>query len=213
MNLFNGYNLTEKPKTDFMDKRMKQQIAFILEADKLKNVIRRNYLTDDSRLENTAEHTWHSTLMALLLFEHAENREELDLLHIIRMITIHDLVEIEAGDTFMFDVEANRNKFDRENQAAKKIFTILPYEQGKEYYDLWLEFEKEETPNAIFAASVDKIMPVLLNTHSKGTSWREAEITSGKVFETLNIIGKGPKKIADLLKELVAESLKKGNLT
>ena len=151
--------------------------------------------------------------MALLLFEHAENREELDLLHIIRMITIHDLVEIEAGDTFMFDVEANRNKFDRENQAAKKIFTILPYDQGKEYYDLWLEFEKEETPNAIFAASVDKIMPVLLNTHSKGTSWREAEITSGKVFETLNIIGKGPKKIADLLKELVAESLKKGNLT
>ena len=195
-----------------MERRVKQQIAFILEADKLKNVIRRNYLADDSRRENTAEHTWHTTLMALLLFEHAENREELDLLHIIRMITIHDLVEIDAGDTFMFDEEGNRNKFDRENQAAKKIFSMLPYDQGKEYYDLWLEFEKEESSNAIFAASVDKIMPVLLNARSKGTSWREAEITSDKVLETLKIIGKGPKKIEDLLKELVIESLKKGNL-
>ena len=195
-----------------MERRVKQQIAFILEADKLKNVIRRNYLADDSRRENTAEHTWHTTLMALLLFEHAENREELDLLHIVRMITIHDLVEIEAGDTFMFDEEGNRNKFDRENQAAKKIFSMLPYDQGKEYYDLWLEFEKEESSNAIFAASVDKIMPVLLNARSKGTSWREAEITSDKVLETLKIIGKGPKKIEDLLKELVTESLKKGNL-
>jgi putative hydrolase of HD superfamily len=195
-----------------MERRVKQQIAFILEADKLKNVIRRNYLADDSRRENTAEHTWHTTLMALLLFEHAENREELDLLHIVRMITIHDLVEIEAGDTFMFDEEGNRNKFDRENQAAKKIFSMLPYDQGKEYYDLWLEFEKEESSNAIFAASVDKIMPVLLNARSKGTSWREAEITSDKVLETLKIIGKGPKKIEDLLKELVIESLKKGNL-
>ena len=195
-----------------MERRVKQQIAFILEADKLKNVIRRNYLADDSRRENTAEHTWHTTLMALLLFEHAENREELDLLHIIRMITIHDLVEIDAGDTFMFDEEGNRNKFDRENQAAKKIFSMLPYDQGKEYYDLWLEFEKEESSNAIFAASVDKIMPVLLNARSKGTSWREAEITSDKVLETLKIIGKGPKKIEDLLKELVTESLKKGNL-
>jgi len=196
-----------------MERRVKQQIAFILEADKLKNVIRRNYLVDDSRRENTAEHTWHTTLMALLLFEYAENREELDLLHIIRMITIHDLVEIEAGDTFLFDEEANRNKFTRENQAAKKIFTLLPYDQGKEYYDLWLEFEKEETADAIFAASVDKIMPVLLNTRSKGTSWREAEITSDKVFDTLKIIGKGPKKIQYLLDELVSESLKKGNLT
>ncbi|MBK5195569.1 MAG: HD domain-containing protein [Proteiniphilum sp.] len=195
-----------------MERRVKQQIAFILEADKLKNVIRRNYLTDDSRRENTAEHTWHTTLMALLLFDYAENREELDLLHIIRMITIHDLVEIEAGDTFIFDEEANRNKFGRENQAAKKIFSMLPYDQGKEYYDLWLEFEKEETPNAIFAASVDKIMPVLLNTRSKGTSWREAEITADKVFNTLKIIGKGPKKIQELLKELVKESREKGNL-
>jgi len=196
-----------------MDRRVKQQIAFILEADKLKNVIRRNYLTDDSRRENSAEHTWHTILMAMLMFEYAENKQDLNLLHIIKMISIHDLVEIEAGDTFIFDEEANKNKFDRENQAAKKIFTKLPYDQGKEYYDVWLEFEKEETADAIFAASVDKIMPVLLNTYSKGTSWREAGITSARVFETLKVIEKGPQKIKELLADLVTLSQEKGNLT
>ncbi len=196
-----------------MDRRVKQQIAFILEADKLKNVIRRNYLTDGSRRENSAEHTWHTILMAMLMFEYAENKQDLNLLHIIKMISIHDLVEIEAGDTFIFDEEANKNKFDRENQAAKKIFTKLPYDQGKEYYDVWLEFEKEETADAIFAASVDKIMPVLLNTYSKGTSWREAGITSARVFETLKVIEKGPQKIKELLADLVTLSQEKGNLT
>ena len=186
-----------------MDRRLKQQIEFILEADKLKNVIRRNYLVDDSRRENTAEHSWHSILTALVLFEYAENKPQLDLLRIVKMIAIHDLVEIEAGDTFMFDTEGNKDKFNRENQAAKKLFTKLPYDQGKEYYELWLEFEKEETHDSIFAASVDKIMPVLLNTYSTGISWREAEVTSEMVFKTLVGIKKGPKKIQDLLKDLV----------
>lgn len=195
-----------------MEKRLKQQIEFILEADKLKKVIRRNWLADDSRQENTAEHTWHSILAAMLFFEYADNKEALDLLHIIRMITLHDLVEIEAGDTFIFDKEANLDKFNRENQAAKKLFTMLPYNQGKEYYELWLEFEKEETPNAIFAAAVDKIMPVLLNTYSKGTSWREAGITVERVYETLHSIEKGPAKIRELLSELVEKAREKGNL-
>jgi len=195
-----------------MNRRLKQQIDFVLEADKLKNVIRRNHLADDSRRENTAEHTWHTILTALLLFEYAENKHELNLLHIVRMISIHDLVEIEAGDTFMFDVEANKNKFDRENQAAKKIFTLLPYDQGKQYYDTWLEFEKEETPDAIFAASVDKIMPVLLNTYSKGVSWRETEITAEQVHTTLKVIKKGPKKIQELLEDLIRLGKENGNL-
>lgn len=196
-----------------MNRRLKQQIDFILEADKLKNVIRRNYLSDDSRRENTAEHSWHTMLTALLLYDYAENKQELNLLHIMKMIAIHDLVEIEAGDTFMFDTEANKHKFDKENQAAKKIFTLLPYDQGKEYYDIWLEFEKEETPDAIFAASVDKIMPVLLNTYSKGTSWRESQITAEQVLTTLKVIEKGPRKVQELLEELVAIAKEKGQLT
>jgi putative hydrolase of HD superfamily len=195
-----------------MERRVKQQIDFIVEADKLKNVIRRNYLADDSRRENSAEHSWHTILMAFLLFEYAENKQNLNLLHIIKMITIHDLVEIEAGDTFMFDDEANKNKFNRENQAAKKIFSLLPYDQGKEYYELWLEFEKEESADAIFAASVDKIMPVLLNTRSNGTSWREAGITAEKVLNTLIAIKKGPRKMQQLLEELVSTAGEKGNL-
>lgn len=196
-----------------MNRRLMQQIDFILEADKLKNVIRRNYLSDDSRRENTAEHSWHTMLTALLLYDYAENKQELNLLHIMKMIAIHDLVEIEAGDTFMFDTEANKHKFDKENQAAKKIFTLLPYDQGKEYYDIWLEFEKEETPDAIFAASVDKIMPVLLNTYSKGTSWRESQITAEQVLTTLKVIEKGPRKVQELLEELVAIAKEKGQLT
>lgn len=186
-----------------MDRRLKQQIEFLLEVDKLKSVVRRNYLVDDSRRENTAEHSWHSILTALILYEYAENRTRLDLLRIVKMIAIHDLVEIEAGDTFMFDSEANRDRFNRENQAAKKLFTKLPYDQGKEYYELWLEFEKEETLDSIFAASVDKIMPVLLNTYSSGISWREADVSSEMVFDTLKGIKKGPMKIQELLKDLV----------
>ena len=196
-----------------MNRRLMQQIDFILEADKLKNVIRRNYLSDDSRRENTAEHSWHTMLTALLLYEYAENKQELNLLHVLKMIAIHDLVEIEAGDTFMFDTEANKHKFDRENQAAKKIFSLLPYDQGKEYYDIWLEFEKEETPDAIFAASVDKIMPVLLNTYSKGTSWQESQITAEQVHTTLKVIDKGPRKVKELLEELVTMAKDKGQLT
>ena len=195
-----------------MESRLRKQLDFILEADKLKNVIRRNFLMDDSRRENTAEHTWHTILMAMLFFEYAENKHELDLLRIVKMITVHDLVEIEAGDTFMFDEEANKDKFNKENQAAKKLFTMLPYDQGKEYYDLWLEFEKAKTPDAIFAAAVDKLMPVLLNTYSEGASWREAKITSEQVFDTLKIVKKGPPKLWDLLEESVEEAKQKGHL-
>ena len=195
-----------------MDERIQQQLNFILEADKLKNVIRRNFLIDDSRRENVAEHSWHSILLAQLFIEYAENKDELDLLHIVKMITIHDIVEIYAGDTFMFDEEGYLDKFERENDAAKKIFGLLPPDQGKEMYDLWLEFEQEDTPNAIYACAIDKIMPVMLNTFSNGTSWREASITPENVFKTLKIIEKGPKKVRELLNELVQISKRKGHL-
>ena len=195
-----------------MDTRLRQQVNFILEADKLKTIIRRNFLKDDSRKENTAEHSWHTVLVAQLFFEYAENKNELDLLHILKMISVHDMVEIYAGDTFIFDEKGYKDKYSRENQGAKKLFTLLPYDQGKEYYDLWLEFEKEETPNAIYASSIDKLMPVLLNTYSKGTSWKEGEITVQQVLEKLRIMEKAPKKIYDLFTEIVDIAKEKGNL-
>lgn len=196
-----------------MNERIQQQLDFILEADKLKNVIRRNYLIDDSRRENVAEHSWHSILLAQVFFEYAENKDDLDLLHIVKMITIHDLVEIYAGDTFIFDKEGYQDKFERENDAAKKIFGLLPPDQGKEMYDLWLEFEQETTPSAIYACAIDKIMPVMLNTYSNGTSWREASISSENVYKTLKIIERGPKKVFDLLHEFVKIASEKGNLS
>ena len=128
------------------------------------------------------------------------------------MISIHDLVEIEAGDTFMFDREANKNKFNKEKQAAKNIFEMLPYDQGKEYFDLWLEFENGDTPDAVYAAAVDKIMPVLLNTSSSGKSWREANITSDIIIDTLVEVKRGPKAIKSLLAELVETAKDKGIL-
>lgn len=195
-----------------MDERLQQQINFILEADKLKSVIRRNFLADDSRRENTAEHSWHTILLAQIFFEYAENKEELDLLHIIKMITVHDLVEIYAGDTFFFDKKGYEDKFERENEAAKKLFSLLPHDQADHYYNLWLEFEREETPDAIFACCIDKIMPVMLNTYSNGTSWQEAGITGSQVLESLKKLEKGPAVIWNLLHQLVDLSLKKGNL-
>ncbi len=195
-----------------MEERLQQQINFILETDKLKSVIRRNFLVDDSRRENTAEHSWHSILLAQIFFEYAENKSELDLLHIIKMITVHDLVEIYAGDTFIFDETGYEDKFERENAAAKRLFSLLPDNQSEEYYALWLEFEQEETPDAIYACSIDKIMPVMLNTYSNGTSWREAEITSEQVFRTLKVLEKGPATVWNLLHQLVEISEKKQNL-
>ncbi|MDO5523472.1 MAG: HD domain-containing protein [Bacteroidia bacterium] len=195
-----------------MDDRLQQQLNFIIEVDKLKNVIRKNFLIDDSRRENVAEHSWHSILLAQVFFEYAENKHELDLLHIVKMITIHDLVEIYAGDTFMFDEEGNQEKFKREDEAAGRIFGLLPEDQAKELYRLWLEFEQENTPNAIYAVAIDKIMPVMLNTFSQGTSWREASITSENVFNTLSLIKKGPEKIWDLFCEIVKIAEEKGHL-
>lgn len=195
-----------------MDSRLQQQINFILEADKLKTVLRRNLLIDDSRRENSAEHSWHSILMAQILFEYADNKDQLDLLHIIKMITIHDIVEVYAGDTFMYDVEGYKDKFERENKAAIEIFGLLPEDQRKEYYELWLEFENEATPNAQFAAMTDKMMPVIINTYNGGTSWREANISCEQVIESQRNIPTGTKVFQELLEEMIGECRKNGNL-
>lgn len=195
-----------------MDSRLQQQINFILEADKLKTVLRRNLLIDDSRRENSAEHSWHSILMAQILFEYADNKDQLDLLHIIKMITIHDIVEVYAGDTFMYDVEGYKDKFERENKAAIEIFGLLPEDQRKEHYKLWLEFENEATPNAQFAAMTDKMMPVIINTYNGGKSWREANISCEQVIESQRNIPTGPKVFQELLEEMIGECRKNGNL-
>lgn len=161
--------------------KIQKEIDFIIAVDALKNVERRNYNADDSRRENTAEHSWQIIILAQILYPYAKNKEQIDLLRVIRMLSIHDLVEIEAGDTFLFDDAKMEGKFDREKLAAQKIFGVLDNHLSQEFLDLWLEFEEEKTPDAIFACAIDRMMPFILNTHNAGKSWTEAGVTQLQV--------------------------------
>ncbi|PZP39118.1 MAG: hydrolase, partial [Pseudopedobacter saltans] len=165
--------------------KIQKEIDFILAVDALKNVNRRNYNADDSRRENTAEHSWQIIILAQILFPYAKNNTEINLLRVIRMLSIHDLVEIDAGDTFLFDEEGMKGKFEREKLAAKKIFGILDEPLSSEFYNLWIEFEEEETPDAIFACAIDRMMPFILNTYTSGKSWTEAGVTEKQVRNML----------------------------
>ncbi|KQS92956.1 HD domain-containing protein [Chryseobacterium sp. Leaf394] len=165
--------------------KIQKEIDFIIAVDALKNVQRRNYNADDSRRENTAEHSWQIIILAQILFPYAKNRADIDLLRVIRMLSIHDLVEIEAGDTFIFDEVAMVGKFEREKLSALKIFGILDEPIRSEFFNLWMEFEEEETPDAIFACAIDRIMPFILNSHTSGKSWTEAKVTEVQVRKIL----------------------------
>lgn len=165
--------------------KIQKEIDFIVAIDALKNVQRRNYNADDSRRENTAEHSWQIIILAQILFPYAKNRADIDLLRVIRMLSIHDLVEIEAGDTFLFDEAAMVGKFEREKLSAQNIFGILDDPIRSEFFNLWLEFEEEQTPDAIFACAIDRIMPFILNSHTSGKSWTEAAVTEKQVRNIL----------------------------
>ncbi len=165
--------------------KIQKEIDFILAVDALKNVQRRNYNADDSRRENTAEHSWQIIILAQILYPYAKNSANINLLRVIRMLSIHDLVEIDAGDTFLFDEEGMKGKFEREKLAAKKIFGILDEPLSSELYNLWIEFEEEETPDAIFACAIDRIMPFILNSYTSGKSWTEAGVTEKQVRNML----------------------------
>ncbi|WP_312768183.1 HD domain-containing protein [Epilithonimonas sp.] len=165
--------------------KIQKEIDFILAVDALKNVQRRNYNADDSRRENTAEHSWQIIILAQILFPYAKNNADINLLRVMRMLSIHDLVEIDAGDTFLFDEEGMKGKFEREKLAAKNIFGILDEPLSSEFYDLWIEFEEEKTPDAIFACAIDRIMPFILNSHTSGKSWTEAGVTEKQVRNML----------------------------
>ena len=163
-----------------MDKeRFDQQIQFILEIDKLKSIIRQSYLLAGTRQENSAEHSWHVALMAMLLVEYAE--QSVDLLRILKMLLIHDIIEIDAGDTYCYDEAEALNQSSRENVAAERLFGLLPQDQKVEWRELWGEFEARSTPEAKFAATIDRLMPLFHNYHSEGRSWREHGIKKDQV--------------------------------
>ena len=184
--------------------KIQKEIDFILAVDALKNVNRRNYNADDSRRENTAEHSWQIIILAQILFPYAKNNTEINLLRVIRMLSIHDLVEIDAGDTFLFDEEGMKGKFEREKLAAKKIFGILGEPLSSEFYNLWIEFEEEETPDAIFACAIDRMMPFILNSYTSGKSWTEAGVTETQVRNMLeNAIGRASDEMGECFQLLM----------
>lgn len=160
--------------------RLEKQFAFCREIDKEKQIGRQTYLADGSRKENDAEHAWHMAVMALLLSEYSN--EEIDVFRTIRLLLIHDLVEIYAGDTFAYDETAKQSQQERERQAADQLFGILPEDQGQMMRELWEEFEAEESREAKFARTMDNIQPMMLNDASEGKSWQEHGVCLSQIL-------------------------------
>lgn len=190
--------------------RLEQQIAFIVEIDKVKQIFRQTYLADGKRKENDAEHSWHIALMALLLKEYAE--EEVDVLRVMTMVLLHDLVEIDAGDTYAYDAEGALTKRDREIKAAERIFGILPEDQGTYFRELWDEFEEYKTADAKYAHLLDNFQPLLLNHASGGISWMEHEVRKAQIYKRNEHIEETSKAIWEFMKQMIDENILKGNI-
>ncbi len=194
------------------DQRVWQQLNFVREIDKMKNEFRRNILVDKSRRENDAEHSWHISVMAMIFLEYAEHPESIDLHKVIKMLLVHDIVEIYAGDTFFYDEEATKTKAAREQAAADKIFAILPADQNVEFRNLWEEFEALETPDSYYARAMDILQPVFLHYSTQGEVWLKEGITVAKVHYRLEPLKKGLPKMWNFLERLIQEAVAKGYL-
>ena len=161
--------------------RLEQQMQFALEIDKEKEIYRQTYCSDNKKKENDAEHAWHAALMTILLSEYA--REPFDVLKTVTMLLIHDIVEIDAGDTYAYDDVGIATQAERELQAAKRIFNLLPEDQAEKMMNLWLEFEAGESAEAKFAKVMDKMQPIMLNAATDGRAWKEHEVKLSKILD------------------------------
>jgi putative hydrolases of HD superfamily len=188
--------------------RLEQQMRFILEMDRLKGVLRQTATLGGVRQENSCEHSWHIAVMAPLLAEYAN--EKVDVARVVKMLLIHDVVEIDAGDTFCYDEVANRDKAEREQRAADRLFGLLPSDQSKELREIWEEFEAFETPEAKFANSLDRLQAMMLNHYSDGASWRKHGISSARVLQRNEAIGRGSRRLWEYARDLVHDAVKKG---
>lgn len=185
-------------------------MEFIVEVDKVKKIIRQTYLADASRKEDDAEHSWHLALMAVLLKEYSN--EEADLAKVIPMVLIHDLVEIDAGDTYAYDEAGAATKKERETKAADRIFGLLPEDQGAWFRALWEEFEAYETPEAKFAHVLDNCQPLLLNDASDGKSWAEHKVKKSQIYKRNEHTPEGSREIWEYMKELVDKHIRLGHV-
>lgn len=191
--------------------RIHRQMEFIREIDRAKTILRQNTLADGSRRENDAEHSWHLCMMALILAEHAS--EPIDLCRVINMLLVHDIVEIDAGDTFAYDEAGHVDKADRERQAAERIFGLLPEDQGEQLKALWVEFERRETPEAKFAAAIDRLQPMLENFWTRGGVWTKHNVPAHRVRARNDHIRAGSETLGQYARALIDRAVELGFLS
>jgi putative hydrolases of HD superfamily len=191
--------------------RLDEQMAFILEVEGLKQIFRQTLLPGDRRPENDAEHSWHLSLMAILLVEHAR-APDLDILQVLKMVLIHDIVEIDAGDTFAYDEVGNEDKEQREKAAADRLFNLLPTDQAEALRALWDEFEERMTPEAQYAAALDRLQPLLLNFHTEGAAWQRHGVKKAQVIARNEHIGEGAPALWQYARELIDKAVECGYL-
>jgi len=192
------------------DSRLERQIRFLLEIDSLKRVLRQTYLVGGVRRENSAEHSWHVAVMALVLAEYAI--QPVDVGRVVRMLLVHDIVEVDAGDTYVYDEAAVASREGRERQAVTRVFGLLPSDMAAELKALWEEFEAKATPDARFATALDRLMPVLHNLATDGRSWREHGITADRVIARNRGLAEGAPVLWEYARARIAEAVAKGHL-
>ncbi len=193
-----------------MRERLEQQVSFLLEVDKMKMIYRQTHILGKDRAENDAEHSWHLALMAFLLAEYAN--EQVDVAKVMKMVLVHDLVEIDAGDTYAYDEAGNASKRQRELRAAERIFGLLPGEQGQELRALWDEFEEYETPEAKYAHTLDNFQPLLLNNANGGGDWKDHQVRKSQIYKRNAKTGEGSREIWEYMAELIDGNIMAGNI-
>lgn len=192
------------------NKRLDSQLQFILEIDKLKEVYRRSYLVNSQRRENSSEHSWHVAVIAMLMAEYGN--EETDICKVLCMLLVHDLVEIDAGDTYCYDDQGALDKAAREKEAAQRLFGFLPSDQSQWIYSLWEEFEANSTPEARFANAVDRFMPLLHNFFTQGKSWLENGITQDQVKARMAKVHDGSTMLWEYSQKIIEAAVARGYL-
>jgi putative hydrolase of HD superfamily len=193
-----------------LNPRLGRQLAFIMELDRLKGILRQTRVLEGARQENSAEHSWHLALCAVVLAEHAP--AEMDLSRVLKLVLVHDVVEIDAGDAFCYDADANVGKEERERMAAERIFGLLPPEQASELRGLWEEFEAGASADARFAVALDRLQPLLLNFAGEGGSWRQHRVTHDQVWVRMAPIRQGAPELWPAVVRLLDEAVARGYL-
>lgn len=196
---------------DFIkSEKIKKQIEFIITIDEMKNILRRNLVSDASRRENDAEHSWHLAVMAMILEEYSADK--VDISKVLKIALVHDLVEVYAGDTFAYDVKGNEDKLDREIMAAEKLFGMLKDGQGDEIRALWDEFEAKETPESKYANAIDRLQPLILNYLTNGHTWKLGDVHAPQILQRMDIIRTATPELWHIVEGIISTSIEAGLL-